>query len=357
MEELNRIKEILKKNNAILLREGDDLDYFCDDLQKSKEILLKEGWIISNNNINYFEAIRCIGEKIYIIEVANTLLHSSRFTVDLKRKYISKYISTPNENDVWLKSIRYLLSLRNDYKAKKFFYSNMNFLNKNDFFLDYLSINPFKKNLDIELLLENKKLFILKYVKPQYLLKIIIDKVLFHFSSLLRNRTYSIMGVDGVGKTTIIEVLKQYNIKSIYMGFKGFYFENLYQKIIGKNKFLTILVHIMVFGENWVRFFKSKFLNFRGYIVIWDRNPVIEYQYNTKIFYPLYKICFVKVKTFILFAKESEIFKRKQERKIKEIKEEQKFLTSLQDAILIENSKIDITVNKILKVIYENNVL
>ena len=351
----------LKKDGFYILRmpekEGEDIDIYYEDLNKARKYFLRQGFIITNIKKNFFEAVRYVNNQLIIIEVANTLLRSLKLNVKLKEECIKNYIQNPRENDLWLRSIKYLTSLRTDKKSFEFFMKNKKTLKKNNYFLECLESNSFKF-IDIDMLFNNKYLFVYHSLGIKFLANMALKKFLYHLNSIKEHSIYSVMGVDGVGKSTIIYYLEKYNFKSVYMGFKGFYFENFYKKIIGKNKLFTILVHFMVFIENWIRVFKSKYYNLKGYNVIWDRNPYIEYSYNTKFFAPLYKYFFPKVKTFILYANSDEIVKRKREKNLKEIEKEQKYLKNVKDAILIENLNLDETLNKILKeIFYENNVL
>ena len=362
MQELENVIKELENNNVMMLRYDieSDIDMYSQDLIVVKDIFRKYGFIVTASTNTFTEAIKYIQNRIIIVEVANTLLGTNRLNLNLKDIYISEYIKNPIKNDIWLKSIRYIVSLRNDKKSNDFFKNNLKELEENNFYIKRLKENNFNNDINIDLLLNNKFKFILKYMGTLKLLSLIKDKILFHLKSLITKKTIAIVGVDGAGKTTIIEVLKKYNTKSVYMGFKEFKFDNFYKRISGKNIFFTFLVHFMVFFENWYKYLKSILFRFQGYDVIFDRYPKIEYliSENKKlhILHSIFYKFFFPSATKEIFIKGNplEIYKRKQEMNIDEIKIEQKKLEDIVEYIVLnKDGEFEKTINSIFRIINE----
>lgn len=362
MQNIEKVIKNLTQEGFIILRkpskEGEDIDVFFEDLKKAEEIVKKYGFIITNKQKKFIETVKYENESLVILEIANNLLRSSKIRVKIRSEYLKKYLENPKKNDMWLRSLRYLLSLRRDKKAFEFFNKNKAILLKNNFYLDYLENNPFKCDIDLELFFKNKVVFILKCLGMKYFFILGFNKLKFHINSLKNKKTIAIVGVDGAGKSSIIDILTKYNIKTIYMGFKGFEFEKFYKKIIGKNFFLTFLVHFFVFLENWIRFLKAKIYNLKGYDVVFDRYPKIEYQLNesfaNKLIYNLfYKYFFPKVDVIMLYVSPNIILKRKEELSLKEIKSQQNKLKNISNIVMNNDGDICKTVNLILKIIYE----
>ena len=363
---MKNIKEIingLQNKGFILLRmprkEGEDIDMFFYDLNKASNLLEEYGFVMTNKQKNFIEAVKYIDKSLVIIEVANTLLRSSKIRVKLKKIYEYQYLENPTKNDIWLRSLRYILALRRDKKAIDFFNKNKDLLMENNFYLNYLENNPFNC-INLDLFFKNKLLFIYKCLGVKCLILLSYKKFKFHLESIKKRKIIGIVGVDGAGKSYVIEILTKYNIKTIYMGFKEFKFEKSYKKIIGKNVFFTFFVHFFVFIENWVRLLKAKLYNLRGYDVIFDRYPKIEYQLtnnfaNRLIYNLFYKYLFPKVRTIALYADPNIILKRKKELSLEEITFQQNKIKSLVDVKIKNEENICNVVNLVLKELYEGN--
>jgi len=155
----------------------------------------------------------------------------------------------------------------------------------------------------------------------------------------------ALIGVDGAGKTTILnELQKDDNIKTIYMGFREFKLQRFITILSKFGKLGIIIQHFIVYIENLIRFIKAKILEKQGYKVLFDRYPLIDYQVASQGSYFFYKLFYKNFfpkpdKIILIIGKVDEIYQRKPELSKDEILEIQTKLQKLNDIdIVVENN-------------------
>lgn len=363
----NIIEKLTESFDCILLRDksvGNDYDFFCESLTKDIEIFLTDKeFVLTSKSSSYVEFQKYINKELISIEIANTIFRDNKFNIKLKKEYEVLYITDPSKNEVWFRSLKYLLSLNTSIKAQTFFKSNQNELIENNFYIDYLELSPFKK-LDIHILLKEKKNYLLHNLKVQYLLALTLRKSTNIIKNILNIKIVSLIGVDGAGKTSIIEKFTENSAyRSVYFGGRDFMLEKFYNSLLGKGIMFVLLIRLLQYFENLSRYCKALYIAiFQGKIILFDRYPPIEYRINNnpkmRMFYQLfYRFTFPKIKKIIfIYADSNTIYNRKQELSIEEIDFLQnEIINSTFEFYKIDNfnGEIDKTLNNCLKVIYD----
>jgi thymidylate kinase len=352
----------LKNLNANLLRDDKDLDFGLLNKKKKEEIvnfLLNEGfcWCFNTKEkMNFKKFIDCKLLDIDIdLEINNSYLKQFFYDIEIKRDFERRYFENPTKNQIGMKTLRYFLLLRGyDRKYLNFIISHKNEIIKNNFYFDFLTRIPFRKKIDFETFLKiiQRDIFtILLYLKYRYIFYFVYKKIVNKFKR--KGELIAFLGVDGSGKTTIINILsKELGYRKVYLGDSSIRFANFYNK-----KYLKPVSFLIQFFEKFFRVLSLKLSTFRGNTVLCDRFYFYERNKNDsflkRVVYDfLYNKIFIKPgKIIVLWNDVSVILKRKQEISEKEIEEFNKNIEKLpfKDIIKVKNDDLNETLNKILK--------
>jgi len=364
-------KEILiSKLNSIgcnLLRDDSDIDFGLLDKKRENEIydfLINENFVCTGRDkskMNFKKIIEC---KIIDIDIEmNTkYLKQYFYDIEIKESFEDEYFKNPDNNQIAMKTIRYLMLLRGrQEKYKKFIIDNKEIIIENNYFIDRLTKSPFKKNIQIEfdtflkVLMAGKKA-LLENISFKYIMYFIWIKIKNRLFKT-RGKIIAIHGVDGVGKSTVISVLaRELNSPYLYMGERDFIFESFYKK--KKFFFIKPLSLIGQYVEKVYRYIKAYNMSQRNTFIFCDRyhrysrtatsNRFIDNL--NKIFFFFYPKADIDI---VLWNESDEILKRKQEVTKEYIdtfnEEKEKYFKG---AFFIKNDDLDVTLNKILKIIY-----
>jgi len=363
---LDKKENLISKLNSLgcnLLRDDNDIDFGLIDKSKEEEIyrfLVNEGFVCTGRNSKKMNFKKFVNAKILDVdvEINTSYLKQYFYDIDIKKDFEREYFLYPDKNQIAMKTIRYMMLLRaKEKKYRDFFYKNQKIIEKNNFFLEYLTKIPFNKKIDFDTfikIVQTDKTTMFKYIKFKYILYFIWIKIKFKF---FRNKgkVIAIDGVDGAGKTTIIEILtKELDKPSIYMGERGYKYEEFYKN--KKSFYLKPLSFLSLYFEKIYRARKArKLANLYG-VVICDRY----HQYYTtnikwlNLFSKIFFLFYPKPDKYIVFWNTSEIIlSRKKEVTKKYIEElNQNKEKIYKNAIFIKNDNIDDTLNLVLKEIY-----
>jgi thymidylate kinase len=244
-------------------------------------------------------------------------------------------------------------------KYKLFFLQNRDFLQENNFFIDKLSISPFKKDFTFDefiKIISADKLYLLKYVRLKYILFFIFKKVSTLFK--IRGKIVAIDGVDGAGKSSLIKILSDsLNKPTFYMGERGFLFDKIY-KNPNKSLLMKPISFFLKYMEKIYRYIQVYKASKRYSIVFTDRyhrysktamkNTYMDF-FN-KVFFRFYP----KADIYIVLWNEADVILKRKQEVSKEYIEEFNATKEKEykDAFFIKNDNIDDTLNLILKRIY-----
>ena len=361
------ILKLTNSYNCILLRDrssGNDYDFFTSNIVSSVECFLREnGFIVTSRSSSHIEFNKYIEQELISIEIANTLFRDNRLNIALKREYEKLYIMDPCTNEIWFRTLKYLLSLKGSSKVYSFFETNRQDIISNNFYLDYLENNPFKK-IDLNLMLAtDNKYFFVRNLKIKFILKLIFKKIKGIINNFVSRKIFALIGADGAGKTYIISKLVEHDAyASLYFGGRDFMLDGFYNKLLNKGFVCVFLARLFQFFENIYRYLKAVFIaTFKGKIVLFDRYPPIEYKINKNpkmvMLYNIFYKFFPKVKKIIfIYSDPITIYKRKQELSIDDIESWQNEILNSKFIVFRVNNyngKIDEALNQCLETIYD----
>jgi len=365
LDKKNLLIKNLKLLGCNLLRDDSDIDFGLIDKEREEEVynyLIKEEFICTSRDSKKINFKKFVEGKILDVDVEiNTkFLKQYFYNIEIKKNFEEEYFKYPDKNQIAMKTVRYMMLLRGkEIKYRNFLLENRKEIEENNFFLDKLTVNPFKKEINFDIfisIVKVNKIAIVRYVKFQYILYFIYFKIKSFFIKR-RGVIVAINGVDGAGKTTIINILtKELNKPSLYMGERGYKYEKFYT-----NKKHFLLKPFSLIGqylEKIYRVFKARKLARKFGIVVSDR-----YHYYSKtitdkkcldIFNKFFYFFYPKPDKYIVFWNEPEIIlSRKQEVTKEYIDELNKNKEVIyKGATFIKNDNIDDTLNLVLKKIY-----
>jgi thymidylate kinase len=368
-QELNYLDSknlLIKDLNSLgcnLLRDDSDMDFGLIDKSKEEKVysyLINDGFICTSRDSKKMNFKKFIDSKLVDVDVEiNTrYLKQYFYDIEIKEEFEKEYFINPEKNQVAMKTIRYMMLLRGKQtKYKNFFLQNQKTIEKNSFFLDKLTQNPFKRDIDFDTfmkIVQVNKIEVIKNIRFKYILYFIFLKIKYKLIKR-KGQIIAIDGVDGAGKTTIIDILtKELDKPSIYMGERGFRYEKFY-----KSKKHILLKPISFFGqylEKIYRAIKARSLANRYGFVICDRyhqdtdTKIKWLKYINKIFFLFYP----KPDKYIVFWNNPDIIlSRKHEVTREYIENINKNKEAIyKGAIFIKNDNIDDTLNLVLKEIY-----
>jgi thymidylate kinase len=364
-------KNLLIKNLKLLgcnlLRDDSDIDFGLIDKEREEEVynyLINEDFICTSRDSQKINFKKFVEGKILDVDVEiNTkYLKQYFYNIEIKKNFEEEYFKYPDKNQIAMKTVRYMMLLRGkEIKYRKFLLENRKKIEENNFFLDKLTVNPFKKEIDFDRfisILKVNKIDIIKYIKFKYLLYFIYFKLK---SFLIKRKgiVIAIDGVDGSGKTTIIDILtKELDKPSLYMGERGYRYENFYSK--KKHFLLKPFSLIGQYIEKIYRVFKARKLAIKFGVVVSDRYHHYSKTATDKKWLDLFNKFFFyfypKPDKYIVFWNESDIILSRKKEVTREYIEELNKNKEIiyQGATFIKNDNIDDTLNLILKEIYEN---
>ena len=356
---VKKYQKSLEDLSCKLVRSGDDFDFILLDIAQRdavKEYLLFHNFILfdeEENKLNFKKFEDTILIDIDIDIDINTIFLKT-FFYDIKTEQALKelYFHDPKKYTKCVNTLRYTLLLRGfSKKYFNFFLENREYIINNNYCLKHLSSSPFRKpikNFDTFLNIVKRDHFsLLSYLKFKYILQYLKVKFL-----RKRGKIITFLGVDGAGKTTVIEKLqKGLGYKSYYLGDRSIRWSKFYQ--VSYLKPISIFIQYL---EKLLRVFKIYLFTLRGKNIITDRYYFQEDRKSIKgkLYHLLYNKFFIKPDIVIVLWADSEvILSRKQEITQKDIEKFNKKIEELpfKNIVKIKNESLDITLNKILEII------
>lgn len=377
MNKYSKLSKTVQSLGAIILRGQDlgakDLDiYVSKDNAKKVDIYLHEqGFIhreISKNNNHYY---KFKNDQFYFVDVIYNynyfFYYFYYFDPKLREPFIHQYLLNMEKFYVDMKILRYLFQLRNSKKYLDFLLKHHAQIN-NEFLNNRVRNNPFKRIPTKKELVEilNKNIFtFFKIFGFSGTVKIICSTVRKKIYSYKAGKIVSIIGIDGVGKTTIISILNsELPIKNIYLGAGDYKSKFLIDRLKNYNNSAPakLLYKFILYLEHWFKILFAYSYKLFGFIVVLDRHPYYDSLGSNRVnghtifncFF--YRILFPKGDiAIILTADPKQIYERKQEKNPEQIKS---FYMNLFNKIsgnhiIINNDNLDESLNSILKILYE----
>jgi len=357
MDFLTNIIKDLSSYHCKLVRSGSDYDFLLLDATQRdnvKTFLINKGFILfieEKNKLNFkkYEQQKLIDIDIDT-DIDTSFLKTFFYDIETTQALKQRYFTNPDSEKLCINAIRYMLLLRGfDKKYYQFFITHKDFILKHHFCLNYLSKNPFKKEFksfeDFLGLIKRDTRLMFKYLKFKYIVQFYKVKFFKKKAKLI-----SFIGIDGSGKSTIIDILsRDFGYKSYYLGDRSIKLSKLYQ--ISYLKPISIFIQ---YFEKLFRVSKLQLYTLRGKHIITDR---YYFESNTttlkgKVYNLLYNKLFLKPDiAIVLYADANTILKRKQEVSKQEIEEFNKHIKNLpfNNKVIIKNENLDTTLNQILE--------
>lgn len=383
MKRYSRISKDLEKIGAIILRGANDfsdLDIYInkEDYKQLSSYLLKNQFSlikIGYTDNKYYAKI--IDDQRLLIDIhtdVNSFLFF--FRTHLTADFVRNYLNNPKDHQLEIRTLRYLLNFRDKFKYRSFLQENKRAIIHNDWFLNVLSVNPFKKKLKFShypnfakrkvfTLIQYVGLFETSYIYWRYILK-------FFHRFRRKNQISVVLGPDGVGKTTIINKLAEHYpvIKCLYLGKGRFYNHKIIKRIQSKynnvivNFGLKIIFSILLYFSA----FQAYILKTIGFDVLIDRHPYYDsFLHEDNSFHKyfdifIFRFLFPRFDNVVIIKSDPHlILRRKAERSLYEIQNFYSKAESLEDnerIIFVDNnSKIESAVNSLaMKTINKNKI-
>lgn len=360
---LKKIINSLQKKGAVHLR-GDNTSGDIDFYLPRKHAKAVHRYLIDNQWILFFKdgfstRYAYIDSKMNISILDFTLNLNYMFQdfpgIYFKPEFIKKYIENPSAYETQLKTIRYLFKLPLHSKHLAFLKKNINELLPHNFYLSNVSAYPFRKDIKLSDLEQahNHPLYFFTLLKPSVSIKAIFKKLQNRFAQIFSSKSVCILGIDGAGKSTIIEYMcLLINSKPVYMGSSddSFILSN-FHSFFRRFFFGKFIVMVLVYLENWLRFLKVILYRLQGKNVFIDRHPAFRIN-NNKLLQSMNKLAYrwlfyVPKRTVLLYESPEVIRQRKPEASKEDII---RFQSNIGDTDLkIKNSDINRTIQLILE--------
>jgi hypothetical protein len=280
----------------------------------------------------------------------------------LKQSFINEYLQCPTTYNVEFSSLKYLLGLKKETKYIDFFRANKIEVYENNFYLHYLSHNPFRKIPTINELPSflNKNLFsLMSHLKIKYFIFYLIKRIRIAIAAFNKGKIFIIIGIDGVGKTTVVKTLSNLNkSKNIYMGSNEYLFPALSDKWRPSTFLGKIIKLLTIYLENWLKTFCILWWSFKGNNVYVDRHPSLQYFLQQKNSYFIHKILYKYLfytprKIIVLHESPEVIISRKQAHSLETIINFYNVIhKKVPNATWIKNSNFNTTIHTILNMVY-----
>jgi thymidylate kinase len=352
--------QALEALSCKLVREGDDFDFLLlDNSQKESVVkyLLDNGFILTHQEKNKMNFKKY--ENTFLIDIdidsdiVTEYLQTYFYDVEIVPELVQNYFFNSQKYAKCVNILRYTLLLRGyGKKYRDFFLENKHYIIENNYCLKYLIVSPFKKEFqnfeDFLAVIDRRYSALLKYVKLKYIIKFFQVKF---FKK--RAKVVTFLGIDGSGKTTVIEHLERdFGYHVFYLGDRSIRFSKLYTI-----SFLKPLSIFIQYFEKLLRVLKIYILTFRGKNILTDRYYYFDgesFSLKGKIYTLLYNKLFIKPDiVIVLWADSQTILQRKQEVSQEEIELFNRSIERLpfKNVYTIKNENLDETLNKIIEIL------
>jgi adenylate kinase len=214
--------------------------------------------------------------------------------------------------------------------------------------------------------IDRKPLILLRVLGWRECLSIVRYSLRRRFKKVQPGRVVSIVGVDGAGKTTIINTLSGLDrVRTQYMGDGFFRLASLYTYLDRFGLIGRKINYTVQYGETWWRYFHCRRLAKQGYVVITDRWPgynrhLLQLGISSSFAQKIFSLIPKPDTMIMLTASTATILARKQELTAEEKDE---YETRLKQKLSqhnnwyeIHNEHVNDTVRKILPLIYTTSI-
>lgn len=275
-----------------------------------------------------------------------------------KQKYLNKYFfAFPHDIQILLEYFHRIYEKKGQLKKTYSFNNPLATLSK------YSKLSKWKNNKILKLNSldarnRQRKVKVSQILAPITYINYFKSKII----NWRKGKIIALVGVDGVGKSTIINEIKNIipGTISIYMGSAHYRFQKFYD-ILPKNFITNFILFFMAYLENWMRYIQSIWLKSIGYTVIFDRFPTYQFArakgFRKKLYSTFYNYFFPSPYQIFYLYNESEILmKRKKEHSQNQLEEIQyeynKISTGKRNTQSIKNDDMGKTIQKIIAITY-----
>lgn len=366
-----QIKEVLEGVGAVHLRgnlnQDIDLDFFVSP-EKADDVvqaLLTQGFFKVIENASKIQLQKILADQVVKIDLELNFdyIFETVSSACFRQDFLDAYLPNPAELKVDFNAVRYLFMERKHKKYLRFFTENRLEIIKRDSFIRPLSINPFRKNVSSEAILNRvgreSKIKIFPFLKFAYQLRYIGSQLRRGLYVCGSGKSVAVIGPDGSGKSTVVGYLNQTPwARSVYMGSNDYLLGNVYSKI-SKRSFLPLRVgkFLAVYLENWLKVGKIYLYKLRGKTIYLDRYPAYQHFLQKGNMRWLLDLCYEKLFpkpniVIILSSSEDTIIRRKNELSALEIQmiydAFKSYFGDSKNVHWIENDNLNTTVGEVL---------
>lgn len=332
---LFEICSVLEEDYGLIYLRGKDtedcdIDYYSPrnyDSLPVEHFLERNNFFVRNRNRNKISWVRIENsQQVEMLDIEYDLTES--FTGFSKLQFsitcVNNYIKNSAEDALGYNAFRHMLSFKKSAEKISMVKEKIGTIKlKNQFVQNPFRVEDIHDN--VEAFMKEKKLVLLRVLKAKFIIDYITVKIKQRITKILGSKTIVFIGIDGVGKSTLVDVLtKIHASKIVYMG-SGDYALPFLSSWIPKYKIEMLIKLLLIYLENWIKQLKIALFRMRGWNVLVDRHPRYQFANNKPglgyyMNVMLYKYFFVRPRHVIILYESAEIIcKRKNEKTAEEI--------------------------------------
>lgn len=344
-----------------------DIDIHCPEknIEEAGKYLSSAGFVIWRDELNRLQAEIFIKGQLFNLHLYENEGFSFYLCSDISKEFKSTLKSSDDFSSLPYLTFRTLFFFKPKYLP--ILEKKSEELERESFYVKFLDKNPFLRKITFKDFknIVNKKFFALvSSVGLKCALHVYSQMVSLKLRHFGRGRVIAVLGVDGVGKTTLVETIRTaIGVKAIYMGNNRLFLQPLHDFLSKFGKVSVPFTFILCWFEQFIRRINAAISSFMGKTVILERYPKYEiFAYNSQLARSLgnifYGLLFPDVaEVVVIWCNEEKILSRKDEGlPLEKIIEMQSELVNIarkrkKPTVFIENLELDNGLNGLLSVV------